>query len=46
MSRFVEDHIPAGKYHNPSTQLQAETKSVPQTNVKDFSQWTVYCIKT
>ena len=41
VSRFVEDHLPAGKYHNPSTQLQTETKSVPKTNViseRDFSQ--------
>ena len=41
VSRFVEDHLPEGKYHNPSTQLQTETRSVPKTNVvseMDFAQ--------
>ena len=33
VSRFVDDHLPGGKYDNPSIQLTAETKSVPKTNV-------------
>ena len=41
VSHFVEDHLPDGKYDNPSHLLQAETKSVPKTNVvseRDFAQ--------
>ena len=41
VSRFVEDHLPEGKYHNPSTQLQTETRSVPKTNIvseREFAQ--------
>ena len=32
-SRFVEEHLPGGKYDNPSSQLTTETKSAPKTNV-------------
>ena len=41
VSRFVDDHLPGGKYDNPSIQLTAETKSVPKTNViseRDFAK--------
>lgn len=41
ISRLVEDHLPNGKYDNPSAELVAETKSVPTTNViseRDFAQ--------
>ena len=41
ISRLVEDHLPDGKYHNPSAKLIAETKSVPTTNViseRDFAK--------
>ena len=40
-SHFVEDHLPDGKYDSLSHLLQAETKSVPKTNVvseRDFAQ--------
>ena len=33
VSCFVDDHLPGGKYDNPSIQLTAETKSVPKLNV-------------
>ena len=33
VSHFVHDHLPGGKYDNPSIQLTMETKSVPKTNV-------------
>ena len=42
ISRLVTDHLPDGKYHNPSTKLIAETKSVPTTNViseRDFAKF-------
>ena len=42
LSRLVADHLPDGKYHNPSTLLTAETKSVPKTNViseRDFAKF-------
>ena len=29
ISRLVGDHLPGGKYHNPSAKLITETKSVP-----------------
>jgi len=41
VSRLVEDHLPEGKYDNPSVQLATETKSVPKTNVlseRDFAK--------
>ena len=42
VSCFVQDHLPGGKYDNPSIQLTAETKSVPYTNViiseRDFAK--------
>ena len=41
VSRFVEEHLPGGKYDNPSSQLTTETKSAPKTNViseRDFAK--------
>ena len=41
VSPFVDDHLPGGKYDNPSIQLTAETKSVPKSNViseRDFAK--------
>ena len=41
VSHFVQDHLPGGKYDNPSIQLTAETESVPNTNViskRDFAK--------
>ena len=40
--RLVGDHLPDGKYHNPSAKLITETKSVPTTNVvseRDFAKF-------
>ena len=46
LSCFVDDHLPGGKYDNPSVQLTAETKSMPKTNVisqRDFAKlYTVF----
>ena len=42
ISRLLADHLPDGKYHNPSAKLIAETKSVPTTNViseRDFAKF-------
>ena len=39
VSHLVEDYLPDGRYDNPSTELAAETKSVPTTNAiteRDF----------
>ena len=41
VSQFVEDHLPGGKYDNPSIHLSTETKSMPKTNViseRDFAK--------
>ena len=41
ITHFVEDHLPGGKYDNPSIQLTEETKSMPKTNViseRDFAK--------
>ena len=41
ISRLVADHLPDGKYHNPSAVLTAEVKSVPTTNAiseRDFAK--------
>ena len=42
ISRLVGDHLPDGKYHNPSAKLITETKSVSKTNVisvRDFAKF-------
>ena len=41
VSCFVEEHLPEGKYDNPSMLLTTETKSTPKTNViseRDFAK--------
>ena len=38
--RMLEDHLPGGKYSSPDETVQAETTSVPKTNViseRDFA---------
>ena len=48
ISRLVADHLPDGKYHNPSTKLITETKSVPTTNVigeRDFANLIDFCVR-
>ena len=42
ISRLVRDHLPDGKYHNPSAKLITKTKSVPTINViseRDFAKF-------
>ena len=42
VSGFVEEHLPEGKYENPSMQLTTETKSTPKTDViseRDFAKF-------
>ena len=37
---MLKDHLPGGKYSNPDESVQAETASVPKTNViseRDFA---------
>ena len=31
--RMLEDHLPGGKYSSPDETVQAETTSVPKTNI-------------
>ena len=41
VSRLIDDHLPDGKYSNPSESLKSETKSVPKTNCiseRDFAK--------
>ena len=41
ISRLVDDHLPGGKYDEPTSQLQVQTASVPKTNViseRDFAR--------
>ena len=45
ISYLVGDHLPDGKYHNPSAKLITETKSIPTTNViseRDFAKFDGY----
>ena len=42
---LVGDHLPDGKYHNPSAKLITEKKSVPTTNViseRDFAKFDIF----
>ena len=46
--RLVGDHLPDGKYHNPSAKLITEIKSVPTTNViseRDFAKFDRICVR-
>ena len=41
ISRLVDDHLPGGKYDEPSSQFLVQTASVPKTNViseRDFAR--------
>ena len=41
VTRLVDDHLPGGKYDEPTSQLLEETASVPKTNViseRDFAK--------